>query len=142
MEEILFEIDVSTVDDIYGLTLFVDDGSDSEVVPCFRLMFKGGDGIDDESVAKAFSSCHQETMESCGISGELTTEEFGNLLIESIAAAGALMIKYGFTVVPASEVSDEISYALWGDQIPESELLDTESEPDLQFDVKLTSKPN
>lgn len=120
LQEVLFEVGVVSARGVYGLTLFVDDGSEPDVVACFRVMFRGAPGGED-SVAKAFSDCHREAMDSLGMTGEMTAEDFGERLVSSMDVASVLMSRYGYDAVRAEDVDEGTMRELWDDQMPDTD---------------------
>lgn len=120
--EVKFCINVNEVDGTYGLTLYCDDGDDTlDTVPCFRSCFAGEPGRDPDTIAEAFSSCHQQAMTEVGLDGVLTQEVYDTLLKLSIERAGEKMPPYGFTPIAFDSVADEVLFMLFSDELLDEE---------------------
>lgn len=124
--EVRFEVEASRVDDHYGVTLFVHDSEEEpdegDEVPVFFLVFRGpGDG-DPTDAARHFGACHQEAMDTVGLQGQVTEEEFANKLEDSIELAGELMVRHGFQAMDADAVDQDLMTALfWDGDGPETD---------------------
>lgn len=115
-DDVRFEVDVSSVDRTYGLTLFVigeDQEDDGDTCPCYFLIFEGPEGVDPESVAKTFSECHKNAIDSVGLAGDFTQASFETLLEDSIEMAGNMMSDHGFRALEADEVDKDLVRALF-----------------------------
>ncbi len=126
--EIKFEVEASRIEKYegvthYGVTLFVcsidDEPEDHEEVPCYFMVFKGPDDGDLTEVARSYASCHQSAMDSVGLEGQISEEEFIERLENSIEVAGALMDKYGFTALDMDNVDPIVTASLFGEEEPE-----------------------
>lgn len=112
-----FVVEISNHLDKYGITLWVgdedDDLDDDDTLPCYRLLFQGPPGTDEEEMAKMFGECHQEAMTSVGIEGEISPELFEEKLQDAIEVAGSLMVRYGYRNLNFEDVDEEIIEKLW-----------------------------
>ncbi len=129
MSQVLFEVDVSNIDQMYGITIIVSDSHNQsfkeEEVPYYLLVFEGQKSeIPPDDVAKQFMAAHSEAMTSVGLQGTLERDEFEALLEDSVELAGELMIRHGLNVLEFKDVDKDLVEALF-----EKTLEDDEPEP-------------
>jgi hypothetical protein len=111
-----FEVDVSQIEEHFGLTLAVmEEGEEEDSGPCFFLVFKGPQSRDPMSVAQAFGVCHKAAMESVRLEGQLTEEDFESRLEDSIEIASELMISHGYEACVVREVDPSLLEALFSE---------------------------
>jgi hypothetical protein len=127
MAELKFCVQVSDHADTYGVTLYVDDDSESDVIPCYRSVFRGTAGQDTEKVSEMFAGCHKDAMDCVKLEGELSQEEYDEKMADSIELAGTLMTKYGFEALAFDDVGQNTLIVLFADDLPDGE----ESSPPL-----------
>ncbi len=115
MAEIRFNVDVNLIGQTYGLTVIISDASVSDEADslCYFLVFKGPENGDIEDTAKLYGSCHREAMDSLGLEGEVSEEQFSELLDNSIELAGQLMGPHGYEVMEIEDVDKDVLDALF-----------------------------
>lgn len=117
--EVRFEVEAARVEDHYGVTLFVhdadDEPDDGDEVPVFFLVFRGPKEGDPTEAAQHFGRCHQEAMDSVGLEGQVSEEEFADRLENSIELAGELMSRHGFEALDPEAVDNDMMAALFSD---------------------------
>ena len=114
MAEVLFEVDVTNVDGTYGLTVVVTHGDTGEV-PYYFMAFEGPKGVDLTSVAQSFGQCHGRAMDTVGLQGLVTPEQFESLLEDSLELAGDLMAGHGFKAVDVEGLDKDLLAALFNE---------------------------
>ena len=119
MTFVSFEVDVACIDETYGVTIFVRDPDlpepdEDDIVPCYFLVFKGEAGKDADDVARAFGACHEEAMETVGLKGSVTQEQFDENLEASIELAGELMVRHNLEGIDVEAVDAGVLQALFG----------------------------
>lgn len=121
--EVRFEVEAARVEEHYGVTLFVHDAPgdppDGTEVPCYFLVFQGPQDGDPSEVARNFSICHQEAMDSCGVRGQMTEDQFAKMLEDSVELAGELMVRHGLKAVDVDTVDEDMMCALFDDGLYE-----------------------
>jgi serine/threonine protein phosphatase PrpC len=116
-KEVKFEIDVSRIDHKYGLTICLyENEKDPDESPCFFMVFDGPAGQDPVEVARSFGQCHQDAMDTVGLKGELTEEQFTTKLDDSIILAGELMGRHGFISLELDKVDEGMLAALFAEE--------------------------
>jgi len=121
MAEVKFCVHVEVHGPFYGVTLFADDGTESDEVACFRSCFSGEPGRDRDEVVELFAQAHQEAMDQVGLSGVVTPDVYEERMMESVSAAGRAMSAFGLTAVAFDQVPDDVLYALFADALPGGE---------------------
>ena len=121
--QVLFRVYVTQADDVFGVVLFVDDQTDSEVVPCFRSVFKSPTGADIsiDGVTEIYAECHRNALDKVGLEGEVTLEVYESKLHESVELAAEMMSNYGLNVLDLGTVSDDVMHTLFAEEWPEDE---------------------
>jgi hypothetical protein len=118
MAEVKFYVHVEEYEGYYGVTLFADDGTEQDVVPCFRSVLQGEPGRDIDEVMVLFSEAHQDAMEDVGLSGIVPQSQYEDLLMQSVILAGEMMHKFGLEAVPFDQVPNAALYCLFAATLP------------------------
>lgn len=115
--QVLFRVYVTQAKDVFGVVLFVDDQTDSEVVPCFRSVFRNQSGseIGVDGVTEIYAECHRNSMDAVGLDGVVTLATYEGKLHQSVELAAEMMAKYGLTVLDLGQVPDPVMEELFDD---------------------------
>lgn len=129
--EVLFKVYVTQAEDLFGVVLYIDDQSDSDIVPCFRSVYRNlsGGTVTTDGVTALFADCHRDALDSIGLIGQMTQSEYEKKLHTSVELAGDMMANYGLTVLDLGSVDDSVLFELFSDDWPDVEEEEEAEEP-------------
>jgi hypothetical protein len=118
-----FCVHVDAAEDIYGVTLFTDDGNltDESIVNCIRVAFQGEAGLDVTTIAGQFAQEHQEAMDHVGLEGVVAITKYNQLLDKSVELACVYMEQHGLIPISFADLPVETTVALFGHALPDDD---------------------
>lgn len=128
--EVLFKVYVTQAEDLFGVVLYIDDQTDSDVVPCFRSVFRNlsGGTVTTDGVTALFADCHKDALDAIGLLGVMTQSEYEAKLHKSVEMSADMMAKYGLTVLDLGSVDNGVLLELFADEWPDLEDEEDEAE--------------
>lgn len=126
-----FSVHITEISGIYGVTIYADDGTDSDVVSCYRSVLRGSIGRNIETVCQLFGQCHQDAMVTVGLAGDVTQSEYETLMESSVELAGKLMIEWGFNPATFDDIEENKLVELFRDSIPDNCEIEEKKKPKL-----------
>jgi hypothetical protein len=108
MAEVKFAVDVTEHQGTYGVTLWVDNSEQPDYTPAYRAVLKGKAGTDLIQMAQLWGACHRDAMDSVGLDGVVTYEEYEEKLFASVVLAGELMVRHEYEALAHDQVPEEV----------------------------------